>query len=351
MDATPTIEVVTDPRYRDHRGPDRHPERPERMDAVVAAIEARGSSLVHRAPRPAEPEELLAVHDRAHIETVRQAAEAGAGRLDPDTFVSPASHDVALLAAGGCIDLALRVARGETRRGFAAVRPPGHHAEGDRAMGFCLFNNAAIAARAVQRQAGVDRVALVDVDVHHGNGTQHTFESDPSVLYVSTHQFPYYPGTGAAGEIGVGRGEGATLNIPMPAGCGDTEYVGLLQRVLAPAARAFRPDFWIISCGFDAHEDDPLADMRVTGDGYAAITAIVRALADELSEGRLLFVLEGGYSLVGLREGMDAALGGLLATHPIVPAGHDLVRGSVLHDLIDRTAEVHGRQIPGLGSL
>ena len=170
-------------------------------------------------------------------------------------------------------------------------------------MGFCLFNNAAIAARAVQREAGVERVLVLDWDVHHGNGTQHTFETDPSVLYVSTHQYPFYPGTGAAGEIGIGRGEGATLNVPMPAGCGDAEYVGVFQRVIAPAARAFRPDYWIVSCGFDAHEDDPLAAMRVTQSGYAALTAIVRALADELSGGRMLFVLEGGYSLRGLREG------------------------------------------------
>ena len=241
-------------------------------------------------------------------------------QLDPDTFVSAASYDVALLAAGGCVDLALRVARGAARAGFAAVRPPGHHAEGDRAMGFCLFNNAAIAARAVQREAGVERVLVLDWDVHHGNGTQHTFETDPSVLYVSTHQYPFYPGTGAAGEIGIGRGEGATLNVPMPAGCGDAEYIGVFQRVIAPAARAFRPDYWIVSCGFDAHEDDPLAAMRVTQSGYAALTAIVRALADELSGGRMLFVLEGGYSLRGLREGVDALLAGLLAEAPAPPA-------------------------------
>jgi acetoin utilization deacetylase AcuC-like enzyme len=266
------------------------------------------------------------VHDRAHIEHVRRAAAAGPAQLDPDTFVSSASYDVALLAAGASVDLALRIARGEARAGFAAVRPPGHHAEGDRAMGFCLFNNAAIAARAVQREAGVERVLLLDWDVHHGNGTQHTFEGDPSVLYVSTHQWPFYPGTGAAGEIGTGRGEGATLNVPMPAGCGDAEYVGVFQRVLAPAARAFRPDYWIVSCGFDAHEDDPLAAMRVTQSGYAALTAIVRSLADELSGGRMLFVLEGGYSLRGLREGVEALVGGLLADAPAPPAAPDPAR-------------------------
>jgi acetoin utilization deacetylase AcuC-like enzyme len=351
MDARGTVEVVTDSRYGEHRGPTGHPERPERLEAVGAALDACGDALVRRAPRAAEPEELLAVHEREHIEHVQRASEAGRGRLDPDTFVSRASYDVALLAAGGSIDLALRIARGDVRSGFAAVRPPGHHAEGDRAMGFCLFNNAAIAARAVQRQAGVERVALVDWDVHHGNGTQHTFESDPSVLYVSTHQYPFYPGTGAAGELGVGRGEGATLNVPMPAGCGDAEYVGVFQRVLIPAARAFRPDYWIVSCGFDAHAEDPLAAMHVSRAGYSALTAVVRALADELSGGRLLFVLEGGYSLVGLREGMEAVLEGLLSAEPVLPAGGNLLPGSVLSGLIERTHAVHGRWIPGLGSL
>ncbi len=344
------VAVVADPRYREHRGPAGHPERPERLSAVDEAIAARGGALRQIAPRPAEPEELLAVHTRAHVDGVRRAAASGPTQLDPDTYVSTASHEVALLAAGGCVDLALRIARGEATRGFAAVRPPGHHAEGGRAMGFCLFNNAAIAARAVQREAGVERVLLIDWDVHHGNGTQHTFESDPSVLYFSTHQYPYYPGTGAAGEVGVGRGEGATLNVPMPAGCGDAEYVGVFQRVLAPAARAFRPEYCIVSCGFDAHADDPLASMCVSGAGYAALTAIVRELADALCGGRLLCVLEGGYSLLGLREGTDALLGGLLADAPAPPPAAPLAPGSVLSALVERSAAVHGRSIPDLGS-
>src|SRR5262249_5513269 len=257
MNAQRAVEVIADPRYAEHAGPHGHPERPERLTAVNAALDAFGPELARRAPRPAETEELLAVHDRAHVELVQRAARSGPAQLDLDTFVSPSSYDVALLAAGGSIDLALRIASGEARAGFAAVRPPGHHAEGDRAMGFCLFNNAAIAARAVQREAGVERVLILDWDVHHGNGTQHISPADPSALYVSTHQYPFYPGTGAFGEIGSGRGEGATVNIPMPAGCGDAEYVGVFQRIIAPAARAFHPDYWIISCGFDAHEDDP----------------------------------------------------------------------------------------------
>ena len=349
MPAQRGVEVIADPRYAAHEVPAGHPERPERLAAVAAAIDRFGGALAHRAPRPASPDELYAVHDRAHVEQVRRAAAAGTGQLDPDTWVSRESYDVALLAAGACTELALRVARGDARAGFAAVRPPGHHAEGDRAMGFCLFNNAAIAARAVQREAGVERVLILDWDVHHGNGTQHTFETDPSVLYVSTHQYPFYPGTGAAGEIGSGRGEGATLNVPMPAGCGDAEYVGVFQRVLAPAARAFRPDYWIVSCGFDAHEDDPLAAMRVTQSGYAAMTAIVRALAEELSGGRMLFVLEGGYSLRGLAEGVDALLAGITAPATAAPAAIEPPRGSVLEKLVARAAAVHGARIPEIG--
>ncbi|MEM7409290.1 MAG: histone deacetylase [Myxococcota bacterium] len=341
MNAQRRVEIVTDARFRDHRGPERHPERPERLEAIDAALAAREGAFVRRAPRPAQPEEILAIHRREHLDLIEQAARAGADRLDPDTYCSPASHEVALLAAGASVELAVRVATREIDCGFAAVRPPGHHAESDRAMGFCLLNNAAIAARAVQQQAGVEKVLLLDWDVHHGNGTQHSFETDPSVLYVSTHQFPYYPGTGSAGEVGVGRGEGRTLNLPLPAGCGDAEYLGLFQQVLEPAARAFAPDYWIVSCGFDAHEDDPLAAMRVTQSGFAALTAWVRGLADELCGGRLLFVLEGGYSLLGLREGMDAVLSGILSAAPALPAAVAAPAESVLARLVQQSRDVH----------
>ena len=180
-------------------------------------------------------------------------------------------------------------------------------------MGFCLLNNVAIAARALQREHGLERVMIFDWDVHHGNGTQHSFESDPSVLYASTHQFPFYPGTGDFDEAGVGAGAGSTLNLPLPAGCGDAEYVGVVQRVLVPVARAWKPQLIMVSCGFDAHRDDPLASMQVSGSGFAALTALVRALADDVCGGRLVFALEGGYALTGLREGTDAVLDGLLA--------------------------------------
>jgi acetoin utilization deacetylase AcuC-like enzyme len=191
---------------------------------------------------------------------------------------------------------------------------------------------------------------ILDWDVHHGNGTQHAFEDDPTVLYVSTHQFPYYPGTGDFGEIGVGRGAGTTLNVPMPAGCGDAEYVGVVQRVILPAARWFRPDVLLVSCGFDAHRDDPLAAMEVSGEGYGAMTALVRAAADELCGGRLVFALEGGYAPSGLREGTDAVLDGMLRPRPPRVAPVELPPGSVLRRLVGMAVEVHGSRIPDLGA-
>jgi acetoin utilization deacetylase AcuC-like enzyme len=217
-------------------------------------------------------------------------------------------------------------------------------------MGFCLLNNAAIAARAVQAELGIERVLLLDWDVHHGNGTQHSFEEDPSVLYASTHQFPYYPGTGDFDEAGRGAGAGTTVNVPLPAGCGDAEYVGVLQRVIAPVALAYRPQLILVSCGFDAHRDDPLASMEVSGDGFRAMTACVRALADTLCGGRLVLLLEGGYALSGLREGTDAVLDGLLDPDPSHPAAAPVERGTPLATVLRQVREVHAKNFPGLGS-
>src|SRR5262247_3775790 len=288
--------VVVDRRYRDHRGPAGHPERPERLAAVERAIEEQRDRLRWLPARPASDQEILRVHGPAHLALVAEAVRHAPSQLDPDTFVSPQSLEVARLAAGASIELARAVASGRATSGLAAVRPPGHHAEATHAMGFCLFNNVAIAARALQAEDGVERILILDWDVHHGNGTQHCFDEDPTVLYASTHQFPFYPGTGAAHEAGRGAGVGTTLNVPMPAGCGDDEYVGALQRLLVPVARAFRPEILLVSCGFDAHRDDPLAQMEVTRAGFRGMAALVRALADDLCEGRLALVLEGGYA-------------------------------------------------------
>jgi len=345
------IAVVEDPRYQEHRSPPGHPERPERLLAVGEAIAARRDRLRSLAPRPAEDDELLAVHGRDHLAHVGEAVRHGASRLDPDTFISPASLEIARLAAGASIDLALAVARGELDAGFAAVRPPGHHAEAGRAMGFCLFNNIAIAARALQREARLDKLLIVDWDVHHGNGTQHSFEGEPSVLFFSTHQFPFYPGTGDVVEAGRDHGLGATVNVPLPPGCGDAEYTGVFQRVLVPVVESFRPEMILVSCGFDAHALDPLASMQLTGRGYAELARITRALADDFCGGRLALLLEGGYGEVGLRDGTAAVLDALLAeeTPPLAPA-LEAPRGSTLAYVVDQVAGVQRRFHRGVGA-
>ncbi|MGI9591861.1 MAG: histone deacetylase family protein [Myxococcota bacterium] len=351
MVATQATAVVEDSRYLAHRGPTGHPERPDRLAAVHTAIAERASALEAQSPRAASDEEILRVHDRAYLERVGEATAQAPLQLDPDTYLCPESLAVARLAAGASIDLALRVARGELRNGFAAVRPPGHHAEARHAMGFCLFNNVALTAQALRAEAGLERILILDWDVHHGNGTQHSFEQDPDILYVSTHQFPYYPGTGAAGECGTGAGEGATVNIPLPAGCGDVEYLGAFQRILVPVARAFRPELILVSCGFDAHADDPLAAMEVTGDGYRGMARIVDALADELCGGRQVHLLEGGYALSGLEDATRALLDVLVEPESVaLPETAPLEPGSELAGIIDRVGAVHARGVPGFGA-
>ena len=343
------IWIVADPRYQDHRGPDGHPERPERLLAVEAALAEFEDAIERRVPRAAEAHEIQRVHHPEHWSRLEQSAAHPQVRLDPDTYTCRQSFEVARLAAGGTVDLARRIATGEASCGIAAVRPPGHHAEADRAMGFCLFNNVAVAARALQADCGIEKLLILDWDVHHGNGTQHSFEDDPSVLYVSTHQFPYYPGTGDFGEAGTGRGLGTTVNIPMPAGCGDVEYIGAMTRLLVPIARQYQPQMILVSCGFDAHREDPLASMQVSGAGYAAMTEIVRSLADELCEGRLLFVLEGGYSASSLMDGTRAVLEVVTGNERlIINENSDLEPGSPLRAILSNAAAVHARHWPGI---
>ncbi|MFP6629376.1 MAG: histone deacetylase [Myxococcota bacterium] len=343
------ILVVADPRYQDHQGPDGHPERPERLLAVEEALSEFEDAIERRSPRAAEAHEIQRVHGREHWARVEQSADLPPSRLDPDTYTCRESFEVARLAAGGTLDLACSIAAGEATCGIAAVRPPGHHAEADRAMGFCLFNNVAIAARALQAEHGLDKLLILDWDVHHGNGTQHSFEDDPSVLYASTHQFPYYPGTGDFGEAGTGRGLGTTLNIPMPAGCGDAEYVGALARLLVPVALQYQPQMILVSCGFDAHRDDPLASMDVTEAGYRAMTQIVRSLADETCDGRILFVLEGGYASSGLLEGSRAVLATMSsAENENTSYFNRLEPNRTLRSILERAASVHGGRCPDI---
>lgn len=347
----PLPRIVEDARYQTHRGPDGHPERPERLIAIGEAIDAYRDQLEFMAPREATPEEILRVHADRVFDFLESTRGEAPGRIDADTYFNALSFDVARLAAGGTVDLVRDIMRGEITRGLAAVRPPGHHAEAQRSMGFCLFNNVAVATRAIQAEFDSPRILIFDWDVHHGNGTQHTFEDDPSVLYVSTHQFPFYPGTGDFGEAGVGKGLGTTLNIPMPAGCGDREYIGVMQRLFVPAALAFKPDLFLVSCGFDAHADDPLASMELSAHGFQVMAALVRGLADELCEGRLAYVLEGGYALSGVREGATAVLESLVADRAAsVPSAPFPEAGEPLRGIIDRVAEVHGARVSGLGA-
>jgi len=302
--------LIHSDRFAEHQTPPGHPERPERaevMDVLASRWRERGCEIV--APGAATREQLARVHDAAHIDRI--ASTAGrAVALDPDTYTSPESYEVALLAAGAAVRAVERVISGPDLAALALVRPPGHHAERDRAMGFCLFNNVAVAA-AHGRAGGLGRVAIMDYDVHHGNGTQHIFEADPNVLYVSTHQFPYYPGTGSAGEIGVGAGRGFTVNLPLEAGAVDEDYRIAFAGVVVPVMRQFKPDLVIVSAGFDAHERDPLGGMRLTTPAFAAMTEELRAVAEECCAGRMVLITEGGYDLPAFAASLDAVAGSL----------------------------------------
>jgi acetoin utilization deacetylase AcuC-like enzyme len=264
------------------------------------------------APHVVTTEQLARVHAAEYIAFIAETA-GRAVALDPDTYTSPESHGIALLGAGAGID-AVELAMGSKSRAvLAMVRPPGHHAERNRAMGFCLFNNIAVAA-AHARAKGAARVAIVDYDVHHGNGTQHMFDADPNVLYVSLHQFPFYPGTGAAGEIGSGAGKGFTVNLPLEVGSVDDDYRIAFSEVVVPVLQQYDPDLLLVSAGFDAHERDPLAGMRLTSAAFGAMTMELRTVAEKCCEGRLVLMTEGGYDLRALTESLQAVVDSLAAS-------------------------------------
>jgi acetoin utilization deacetylase AcuC-like enzyme len=306
-----TTALIADPLFRDHLAGRQHPERPERFDAVLNGLNRAGllDRMLLLEARTATGDELLLCHTAEYLKTVRRDVESGRRYLSTgDTDITPNSWDVATRAVGGVLNAVDAVLSGSARNAFCAVRPPGHHANAARGMGFCLFNNAAIAARYAQHNHGVGRVLIVDWDVHHGNGTQDIFYRDASVFYFSSHQWPLYPGTGRADETGDGPGEGATMNFPFPAGAGRREILGAVENHLLPAAARFQPDLVLISAGFDSRVGDPLGRFTLTDIDFADLTRAVMGIAG----GRVVSVLEGGYNLAGLASAAAAHVAALL---------------------------------------
>lgn len=302
--------VVKDDKYMDHRPGAGHPESHRRLEVIYRMLEdPEMKGQFQDVPvRQADVDELTLVHSPEYVSQVESTSGKDFSRLDMDTTTSSGSYEAALLAAGGLCQAISMVVSGELDNAFALVRPPGHHAEMDRGMGFCLFNNVAVGARYAQKIHDLKRIFIVDWDLHHGNGTQHSFEEDPSILYFSSHQYPYYPGTGAHNEVGIGRGEGFTINVPLSMGYGDGEYAAIFETIVRPVALEFDPDLILVSAGFDIHGNDPLGGMRVTSTGFAGLTASILNTARQCCDGKVVFTLEGGYDLDGLKNSVKAVL-------------------------------------------
>jgi len=332
--------VVIDQRYLEHDTGEGHPERPERIGVLLPLIDAAAHNLTEIRARPASGEELALVHDGAYVDEVAATQDKPWFAFDADTPTCPRSFETARLAAGGFLALLEAVMEQRVHNGFAFVRPPGHHAERTRAMGFCLFNNVAVGAAYLRRRYGLQRILIVDWDLHHGNGTQHMFEADPGVLYVSMHQYPYYPGTGAIEEVGRGDGEGYTVNLAFPAGFGDAEYGEAFARIVEPIAQQYRPDFVLISAGFDAHARDPLGGMQVTENGFKAMARLLLGVARDHAGGRCAAILEGGYDLMAIRSSANEVLVELQGDHEPLAAPATPSRAQAL---IERIKRVQGR--------
>ena len=339
------VGFVYDPIYLKH-DTGQHIENARRLEAIVSHLEQTGlkQQLIPIKPGAASIEELSLVHHKQHISHIRELAQKGGGWLDADTVMSANSYEAALYAAGGVIKATEAVMNGEVDSAFALIRPPGHHATAERAMGFCLFNNVAIAAKYALAKYKLERIAIIDFDVHHGNGTQATFYDSAQVLYISTHQYPFYPGTGSIDETGIGTGKGTTVNIPLPAGCGDTEYLLVFDQIITPEVKRFKPQLILVSAGYDLHWADELTMMQVSITGFAQIVKIIKGLADELCSGRLVFSLEGGYNLTALASSVKATFDMLLDNTTIEdPLGQSPHRFEVVSiaPLIKSIKEIH----------
>jgi acetoin utilization deacetylase AcuC-like enzyme len=314
------IGIVRDEIFLEHITDDYHPENPNRLKYIYTMLNGIDKEgITYSSPRVATHDEIALVHDHSYIDSIAATDGKMQKRLDPDTVTSPKSYEAACLAAGGVLQLADMLFAGEIQSGFALVRPPGHHAERNKAMGFCLFNNIAVGARYLEKKYGLKRIVIVDFDLHHGNGTQHSFYEDSSILYFSTHQYPYYPGTGWYNETGEGNGKGYTINIPLSYGMGDDDYEYAFREVLIPITDQYKPEAVLVSAGFDSYYNDPLGGMAETEGGFATMTRILLEIADKYCNGRVLYTLEGGYDLNGLATSVKAVIMELRGTPMFTP--------------------------------
>ena len=336
--------IVKHPLYLEHKTGIMHPENPYRLESIYTMLESRdfGGGLLNVCPRFARLEELLSVHAPNYVDRVLDSAEKAQVRFDPDTVTSPKTYKAAWLAAGGVMEAIRSVLQGEVRNAFALIRPPGHHALRDRAMGFCIFNNLAIGARYALSAHGLERVLILDWDLHHGNGIQDIFYEDPQVLYVSIHRFPYFPWTGGVEEVGKGEGEGFNVNIPLEMGCSDPDYGNLIRHLLFPIAKQFKPELILVAAGFDIHHGDPLRSMSVTEQGFARMSRLLMELAGELCHKRLVLALEGGYNSEALRDSVAMVLYELIGRSAIRNDEMRLVEDAQIHSMtpvIERVRE------------
>ena len=322
-----------------------HPECAKRLEVILNGLKTSDIlKFLHQFPcRTATQDELEYVHTTQYINQVKEICEKGGGNLDPDTYTTSFTYDAAAIAVGSLIDLTIAVIGGKLKNGFALVRPPGHHALANRAMGFCIFSNVAIAAKAALMKDGIERVAIVDFDVHHGNGTQAVLEENSRILYISSHLFPYYPGTGNMEEIGSGEGKGTTINLPLAAGVGDEGFKAIYSEILTPVLRRFQPQMIFVSAGYDCHWDDPLANLSLSLEGLFWISQTLVNLAGELCDGRIIFALEGGYNLqvlsLGVANSIKALLGRVDFSDPI---GKSQRPEPDLTDYIVAIKKIHG---------
>ena len=336
--------VVMDDRFLDHKPGANHPDSHLRLANLYALLQSKDSNhrIIKVPPRMATREEVLLVHTSDHFKTIAETIKREETLVSAETVASSGSYYAAMLAIGGVFNVIDAVLSRELTNAIVLSRPPGHHAEQSRAMGFCFFNNVALGAAYARQIKGLKRIFILDWDIHHGNGIQHIFERDPSVYYVSIHQYPLFPGTGHYTETGIGAGEGYTMNIPIPKGFGDTEYITIFHDMLGPLIRSFGPDLILVSAGFDAHRLDPIGGMQVTSEGFAAMTRYLMYLAEQCCHSRLILVLEGGYHLEALSQSVQSVIRELM--NEKITATKAIVKHKKLASIIYRCIRVHGHR-------